>query len=294
MPAVSICIPVAAQLERLEHTLDSLVEQRFLDYEVVIADDAPDGSSENLIASYDFGGRLRHFGNLRPLGTPMNWDEAIRQSQSPLIKMMLPGDRFAARDSLGRFVALLEDAPDAILGCAGVRVDDAVARPPPAPEMQHIIRRAPDRLLLENMIGPIGCTIHRRSAILDFDPRLRHMAEVDFYIRALRSAPRLAVDDGTLILQQVEPEPHAPLGEILIIFEKAVDLLQNDTEMAAFLWTAIRRHKIRNVRHLARQYPLSPVLSGYFRHLFSHPPREAGGAGLLGLLRRIRPRGPGH
>ncbi|OYX89313.1 MAG: hypothetical protein B7Y84_05665 [Azorhizobium sp. 32-67-21] len=290
VPAVSICIPVASQLEGLERTLDSLVEQRFLDYEVVIADDSPDGSSESLIASYDFGGRLRHFANLRPLGTPMNWDEAIRQSQSPLIKMLLPGDRFAGRDALGRFVALLEGAPDAIIGCASLRVEDAAVRPAPPPEMQQAIRRTPDRLLRGNVIGPIGGTIHRRSAILDFDPRLRHMADVDFYIRALRSAPRLAVEEDILVIQPAEHVSQAPLGEILIIFEKAVDLLQHDPEVAAFLWRILRQKSIRNERQLARQFQLSPVLSGYFRHLFAHPPREAGGSGLIGLLRRVGPR----
>lgn len=49
---VSICIPAYKQPEFLKRCLDSVFEQSYTDYEVIITDDSPDNEIEKLVNTY--------------------------------------------------------------------------------------------------------------------------------------------------------------------------------------------------------------------------------------------------
>ena len=72
MPRLSICIPTYCQTEFLRATLLSVHAQEFSDYELIISDDSPGDSVAELVASFDFGGRLRYYRNPAVLGSPGN------------------------------------------------------------------------------------------------------------------------------------------------------------------------------------------------------------------------------
>ncbi|WP_164738540.1 glycosyltransferase [Aquabacter cavernae] len=281
LPAVSVCIPASPDadglLEDLELALDSLVVQRFLDYEVVVTDDSRDDAVEALIRTYDFGGRMRYFRNPQPLQVPLNWDEAARLSRAPLIKMLLPQDRFAHADALGRFVQLMADTPDALLGVAGATHEETGEALVPTPETVAALRRQPERLLRENPLGPPSTTIHRRTPPLDYDLRLRLKADVDFYMRALRLNPRLAALEEPLVLLGPPAAPQETAGEVreaVLMLEKALGQVRDDRDTAKFLWGLMKTHKVRNARQLARMADPPPSVLAYVQHLFAHPPRE--------------------
>lgn len=277
--------------EDLELALDSLVVQRFLDYEVVITDDSRSDAVEALVRTYDFGGRMRYFRNPQGLGIPLNWDEAVRVSRAPLVKMLLPQDRFAHADALGRFAGMMAEAPDALLGIAGARREDESDGPHeslvPDAEKVTALRRQPERLLRENPIGPVSTTIHRRMPPLEFDPRLHMRADVDFYMRALRLNPRLAAVEEALVVLGPAPAPAAAAGgevrEAVLMLEKALGQVRDDPDTARYLWRLMKTHKVRNVRQLARLAEPPPSVLAYFEALFAHPPRE-GRRGLLDIL----------
>ena len=288
MSAVSICIPTYRQVDFLQQALDSLVIQRFTDYEVVVTDDSPDGDVEELIRSYDFGGRLRYFRNFRPLGSPRNWDEAVRLSSAPLIKILHHDDQFAHADALGRFVALMEQNPDCAFGFSATQVEDVMTgaswvHSADAAQIADMKRR-PERLLLGNVIGAPSATIYRRSLGLDFDPRMRWLVDVDFYMRALRLNPRVAVTEEPLIItptgarhqvtEAVRDDGALQVREALLMFEKAFDQLSGDPDVALFWWRTLKRYRVRNVKQLARYGEIQPALNAYFRSLFAHPPRD--------------------
>lgn len=291
LPAVSVCIPASPDLEGLaedlEFALDSLVVQRFLDYEVVITDDSRTGEVEALVRTYDFGGRMRYFRNPQPLDVPLNWDEAVRLSRAPLVKMLLPQDRFAHPDALGRFVRMMEEMPEAVMGIAGTTHEDGTKGPAPDAELVAALRRRPERLLRENPIGPLSTTIHRRVPPLDYDPRLNLRADVDFYMRALRLNPRLAwVEEPLIVLGppiQRRTDAGRDVRETVLMLEKTLMQVRDDEDTARYLWRLMRDHKVRNARQLARLGDPAPSVLAYFEHLFSHPPRGER-RGILALL----------
>ncbi|MEP9376345.1 glycosyltransferase family 2 protein [Aquabacter sp. CN5-332] len=283
MPAVSVCIPAYRQVAALEQALDSLVVQRFTNYDVVITDDSPDSEVEALIRTYDFGGRLRYFRNPHPLGAPRNWDEAIRLSHAPLIKMLHPHDRFAHPDALGRFVALMDENPDCLLGFAASRVEDEAGQTSlnaADPAQLADLKRRPERLLLGDVIGSASAAIRRRAPPLEYDPRLTRLVDVDLHLRALRLNPRLAYLEEPLTLISTEPPPSTPedrtleVREALVIFQKVFDQLHDDPDAALYWWRMLKRHKVRSFKQLVRLGEPPPALAAYFRRLYACPPRD--------------------
>ncbi len=109
---VSICIPAYNQTVYLRKVLNSIIEQDFNDYEIIITDDTPDDSIKKLIDEFDFQGRLKYFKNHSALGTPENWNEAIRKAGGEYIKIMHHDDFFTYNHSLAEFVKMLDENPE--------------------------------------------------------------------------------------------------------------------------------------------------------------------------------------
>ena len=102
-PSISICIPAYKHVDFLERLLDSVASQTFRDFEVVITDDSPDESVHNLVESFEGKIEIHYYKNQTPLGTPENWNEAIRKAHGTWIKLMHNDDWFAREDALEIF-----------------------------------------------------------------------------------------------------------------------------------------------------------------------------------------------
>ena len=113
IPRVSICIPTYRQVDYLQETLRSVQVQDFEDYELIISDDSPDDTVQQLVASFGFDDRLRYYRNPVALGSPENWNAAVRYAQGDYIKIMHHDDRFTDPKALSAFVRLLDEQPDA-------------------------------------------------------------------------------------------------------------------------------------------------------------------------------------
>ncbi len=127
-PAVSICIPAYNQPQMANRALVSIAEQDYRDYEVVLTDDTPDASVSQIAAKFEGVFHLRYFKNRERLGTPANWNEAIRRSEGRYIKMLHHDDWLADKSSLRAFVGLLELKPEADFGFSGAFAFDGAGK----------------------------------------------------------------------------------------------------------------------------------------------------------------------
>jgi glycosyltransferase involved in cell wall biosynthesis len=112
MVKVSICIPAYNQVEYLKRTIDSVLNQSYSDYEIIITDDSPSDIVFDLVQQYQSEARLQYFKNRVSLGSPENWNESIRKSSGEYIKIMHHDDYFSNENSLSEFVKMLDDNPD--------------------------------------------------------------------------------------------------------------------------------------------------------------------------------------
>ena len=204
-PFVSICIPAYKRAEFLTRLLDSIAIQTFKDFEVIITDDSPDDTVRDLSMHYQQKMPLRYFRNPSPLGTPENWNEAIRQANGKWIKLIHDDDWLATEHSLQQFVDAINNNPKAsFFFCAYRnnwlqigRMEDVHIR-----EFRYKqLLKEPATLFSSNIIGPPSVIIHANDKKVYYDKTIKWVVDIDFYIRYFKTAkpvyiPRILINVG--------------------------------------------------------------------------------------------------
>lgn len=279
---VSICIPTYLQVEYLRETLCSVLSQDFQDFEVIITDDSPDNSVRDLLNTFDFGSRLRYVRNSPVLGSPENWNAALRLAQGDYVKIMHHDDHFIRSDALRLFVKMLDDNPRADFGFCATQVnhiDIGVQRIHCASDRQvDDLAEDPASLFLGNCIGAPSVTICRRSASLEYDPQMKWLVDIDYYYRMLINNRHFActtevlVSTPTNVGHQVteicRDNGVVELGEAMLLFEK-FSLQQRENPLVKQGWMILfRRFRIRKLNDFLRYGLIPPIedsaKDGYF------------------------------
>lgn len=189
-PKVSICIPAYNQTEHLKKAIDSVLEQNFTDYEIVITDDSPGYIVKELTEQYNLSHIIKYFKNASTLGSPENWNEAIRKASGEYIKILHHDDWLNGKDSLGKFVGLLDDNPDADFAFSATQAISHNGQNwvhQITPEEFDALKNDPLLLCLNNTIGAPSTTIVRRNPEVWFDANLKWHVDIEYYLRQINN-----------------------------------------------------------------------------------------------------------
>lgn len=166
-PLISICIPAYKRTEFLKRLLDSIIIQTFKNFEVIVTDDSPGSEVHELCIAYKNKLPLVYFRNNQPLGTPENWNEAIRNAKGKWIKLMHDDDWFSTEKSLELFTAAIRTDPQAsFLFSAYRKVHLGESRQEEIfvnSFRYKMLRKNPVTLLSKNIIGPPSVVLHRND-----------------------------------------------------------------------------------------------------------------------------------
>lgn len=222
-PFISVCIPAYKHAEYLRRLLESLVIQSFTDFEIVITDDSPDNSVADLLNYFSDKLRINYSRNHQPLGTPANWNQAIRLAAGAWIKLMHDDDWFSSPHALKTYVDAISIHPDRkffFSAFYNVNVDQAMlpvstsGQNPAAnsalsgDHRQSLVKPTtfrlkqleanPVTLLSKNIIGPPSVTIHMNELSVFYDENLKWLVDMDYYIRYLRDSPAYYIDSAII------------------------------------------------------------------------------------------------
>jgi glycosyltransferase involved in cell wall biosynthesis len=203
-PKVSICIPAFNQTKYLKRVLESVFEQTFTDYEVVISDDSTTGDVQSLMEDFSrYNQKIRYFKNEPPLGSATNWNELMRKARGVYIKFMHHDDWFISVESLQKFVDALDQNPGAGLAfsayVAYYEKEDVFIHYKPTFSQLEQLRTQPMSLFFGNFISTPSNTIFKKTQLL-FEERLKWLVDVDFYIRYLEQKKTFAHLSEELVL----------------------------------------------------------------------------------------------
>ena len=202
VPKVSICIPTYNQTALLQRTLNSILSQSYSDYEIIVTDDTPGLIVKKLVDQYDFNGKLLYFKNKSSLGTPANWNEAIKRSSGEYVKIMHHDDWFTNSDSLERYVSLLDHNPKSVLGFSASHVlfpnGQSWIHKIECSEVVKI-QSCPAFLFLGNILGGPSAVIFKRNTPELFDEKMKWLVDVDFYIRIIGKAGQISYCNEALV-----------------------------------------------------------------------------------------------
>ena len=232
-PKVSICIPTYNQTKFLKRNLESILIQDYIDYEIIITDDSTTNDVELLIKSYDFNGKLFYTKNETRQGSPANWNKSISIARGEFIKILHHDDWFLKKTSLSKFVAEIEKDPTCFFVFSNsstyikkiFKKNNSINE-----EALNILRKDPKVLMLANYIGGPSATIFRKSLQIEFDPNLKWLVDIEFYIRIISLNSKIKYIKEPLIAtialenhqitRQYESDLEIELLEYLYVYKK--------------------------------------------------------------------------
>jgi glycosyltransferase involved in cell wall biosynthesis len=194
---ISICIPAYNQIKFLPQLLDSVLIQEYGDYEVIVSDDSVTDEVYNLIESRyseKLGDRLRYVRNNPSLGSPRNWNNAVKMAKGTVIKIMHHDEYFTDQNSLGRFAevmagceqnTLLVSGGHTLFQNTGVTENYTLNNA----DYSRVLSR-PEELLFANVFRtPASVCYHKTD--LEFDENLKWLVDSEFYIRHIKTYNRV-------------------------------------------------------------------------------------------------------
>ncbi len=259
---VSICIPAYKNTRFLERLLQSLLQQTYTCFEVILSDDSPDDRVKDYIVTYEDKLKIKYFKNNPSLGTPANWNFAMKQAGGAYIKLLHDDDWLATPDALQQMVTALEQNPAASFVFSAynnVYEDGKIEEVVLTNKQEALLREEPLRLFIKNYIGHPSVILHRRTSGLWYDETIKWVVDFEAYIRILREGksfiylkePLLNIGLGKeQVTFQVFRKRAVELPENIYLLNKlGIDILKN-IWVYDYYWRFLRNLNIRSVQEI--------------------------------------------
>lgn len=193
---LSVAIPTH-QMPNAEYLfrrcLDSLWNQSFQDFEIVVTDNSDDNVIEDL-CKFWYGTGVKYYRNPNK-GMAQNTNEAIRRSKGELIKILYMDDYMAHDDALMKVVRAFK-GQWLVSACTHIRTGENYTHTIHYPKYTHEICNG------VNTIGsPSVLTIKNSKVPLLFDENMTWLLDCDYYKRMyeMHNEPVLLKDINVVI-----------------------------------------------------------------------------------------------
>ena len=92
-PKVSVCMPTYNKADFIAEAIQSVLDQTFKDFELIITDDVSSDNSEEIIRSFN-DPRIKFIKNKKNLGMINNWNKAVSMANGEYITILHGDDRY--------------------------------------------------------------------------------------------------------------------------------------------------------------------------------------------------------
>jgi glycosyltransferase involved in cell wall biosynthesis len=271
-PKVSICVPTYKQPDFFRRALESVFIQSFEDFEVIITDDSPDDSVEQVVKEFQPNLKLKYYRNKERKGSPENWNEAIKLASGEYIKILHHDDWFSDKNSLTEFVKMLDESPNTDFAFCSTLVcgpDQKVKYLHlPTEEKLNKLRSNSNYLFPHNIIGAPSATIYRRKVNKKFDTKLKWVVDIDFYISILKdnkafifcSNSLVCTTDGAphQVTSECKNDKNIELFEWFYLYNKINKSPSINFRNFAFFWNLLYKYKVRSIGEIKKAGIQSP------------------------------------
>ena len=293
-PLVSICIPVRNGARYIEQAISSVLEQSYLNFEVIIVDNCSvDGTAEllNKLALHD--GRIRFYTNDHDLGLVGNLNACLKYAHGDYIKFVLADDMLMP-GCLDEMVRVLDNQPSVVLVTAGRQIVDASGR--------HLtIRRYSTKRIIRsghkviqrclfggNYIGePTAVMFRQCDAKRGFNAALAQLTDLEMWFYLLEQGDLMSIPEPLSVIRQhtgqltsTNVKSNVLVEDNIMLFEQFRDkpyikstfffVWQHKLLMSLRLWQTRkcfsdekRRFLINHYSNNLIYYCLAPLLSNF-------------------------------
>ena len=261
-PFISICIPTYKNVDYLQRLLQSVIIQTFKNYEIVITDNSPDNSVEQLVKGLDNQLSIRYYKNDPTTNMGENFNKVLQKATGEWIKIMHDDDWFALSTALQKFAdsaintskKFIFSACNNIYSPSGKEVNELLTT-----TKKEILEENPINLIYSNVIGHPSTVMHKKDDSVLYDPQFSWVSDVDFYIRYLTMHPGFEYIPDMLINIGIDENqasnkyyknPKVEIPEYFTLLSKyPVKITDNKYVFHAF-WLLVRKFKMKNIEEI--------------------------------------------
>ena len=113
-PKISVLIPTYNYAHFLDETIQSVLNQSFTDFELIIVDNCSTDNTEEVVKNYLADKRVSYYKNPKNLGLVGNWNQCLTYPKAEYIKFICADDKIHP-EMLAKFYAVLEQYPNVSL-----------------------------------------------------------------------------------------------------------------------------------------------------------------------------------
>jgi glycosyltransferase involved in cell wall biosynthesis len=262
-PFISICIPTYQRPHLLKKLLDSISSQTFRDFEIIINDNSPDDTVEQLVKSYKEQLPISYHHNNPTTTASENCNAVMQRANGEWIKLMHDDDWFATPVALQKFAdAAKQSGKDFIFSaCTQVWLDSGKEQKDfLTEEKQQWLSESPFCLFYLNVIGHPSVTMHKKDNSVLYDTTIRWVLDIDFYMRYFQKHPGYHYIDESLVNIGKDPSQETnkyyknravELPEFFRLLAKyEPDLNLKNRHVFHLIWNMLKRYKIKNPQEI--------------------------------------------
>jgi hypothetical protein len=196
-PKISVVLPTFDRASLVVDSIESVLEQSFGDFELIVVDDGSTDGTERALARY--AGRLL-YRRQEHRGVAAARNAGLELARGAIVAF-LDADNLWLRDHLAVVAAVLRGRPSAVLAstCQG-----SITAGRASPEAAVVIDPLP-RLLAANFVGSPPCIAVRRQALAaigGFDERLPVASDADAWLRLALQGPFAFLRRRTVVVRR--------------------------------------------------------------------------------------------
>lgn len=239
-PYFSVVIPTYRRLGLLPDALRSLGAQTYADFEVLVVDDDPEGSAEELVTGFAGLPAIRYLRNTEGRGGSGARNTGAFAARGRWVAFLDDDDTFLPH-KLEAIKALIEDAadPDLALVYSGHEKYDFERRVVINTFKPKVRGRVLKELLYKNHIGGMSVAVVRRELLLELgglDTRFLALQDMELYVRlAQRGAVDFVPDSLVRIRssarERITLDPEKKLQGARLFAEKYHELIVSDARL---------------------------------------------------------------
>jgi glycosyltransferase involved in cell wall biosynthesis len=91
LPAISVCIPTYNGAKYISQTIESILNQTFTDFEIIVSDDGSSDNTLEIVGSFN-DPRIVRIDRLSKVGAEANWNNAVATASASLVKLVCQDD----------------------------------------------------------------------------------------------------------------------------------------------------------------------------------------------------------
>ena len=258
-PLISICIPAYKNVDYLQRLLQSVSIQTFGDYEIIVTDNSPDNSVEQLVKEFCEKLPTRYYKNSPPTNMGENFNIVLQKATGKWIKMMHDDDWFTDKNSLQYFADAAKLSPEydfIFSACLNVDLQTGkFEKHELGISKKTLLRSSFYNLFFDNVIGHPSAVMHKNAGVC-YDPDFKWMIDVDFYIRFLKQYPQWCYIPRPLISIGIDSSqfsnkyyknPSVEIPEYFTLLKKLPVSPKSNQYIFHALWLLVRKFRIKNL-----------------------------------------------